>query len=181
MNPDTCQVPDKMSGNMMPLSGKKPGMRPAPPGICVRYGRHQVPPISLLLPAAAPSLWTGTPGFFRWIPSPRSRKKLALFNQGRGSSQERQLTALFKRPEDHIGNKQCATQNKTFINLQQTAIHAENLLTQKIQRREKTGKITLRVAPQLLGPPIVSGESPAASRVRPAPCVACLDDVRHQT
>jgi hypothetical protein len=40
MNPGTCQVPDKMSGNMMPLTGKKPGMRPAPPGICVRYGRH---------------------------------------------------------------------------------------------------------------------------------------------
>jgi hypothetical protein len=40
MNPGTCQVPGKKSGNMMPLSGKKSGMRPAPPGICVRYGRH---------------------------------------------------------------------------------------------------------------------------------------------
>jgi hypothetical protein len=47
----------------MPLTRKKPGMRPAPPGICVRYGRHQVPPISLLLPAAAPSSWTALHDF----------------------------------------------------------------------------------------------------------------------
>jgi hypothetical protein len=47
LKPSTCQVPGKMSGSMMPLMEKKTGIRPAPPGICVRcrrqfqaYGRH---------------------------------------------------------------------------------------------------------------------------------------------
>jgi hypothetical protein len=43
---------------MILLPVKITGILPALPGICVRYGRHSVPAISLELPAAAPSLWS---------------------------------------------------------------------------------------------------------------------------
>jgi hypothetical protein len=33
-------LPSKMPGSMTLLPEKKPGIRPAVPGICVRYGRH---------------------------------------------------------------------------------------------------------------------------------------------
>jgi hypothetical protein len=54
----TMQVPGKNTGNMILLPVKIAGVLPAQPGICVRYGRHSVPALSLMLPAADPSLWS---------------------------------------------------------------------------------------------------------------------------
>jgi hypothetical protein len=52
------QVPGENTCNMILLPVKIAGILPALPGICVRYGRHSVPAISLELPAAAPGLWS---------------------------------------------------------------------------------------------------------------------------
>jgi hypothetical protein len=54
----TMQVPGENTCNMILLPVKIAGILPALPGICVRYGRHSGPAISLELPAAAPSLWS---------------------------------------------------------------------------------------------------------------------------
>jgi hypothetical protein len=64
----TMQVPGENTCNMILLPGKIAGILPALPGICVRYGRHSVPGISLELPAAAPSLWSAVRNIFDEAP-----------------------------------------------------------------------------------------------------------------